>query len=271
MSKNVSGNRSNSAAMGIVSDADIMAQARLAFADRDKSESLAGSAMQRLAYAIIAEQHTLAQGSDRLAPLETLPESPEAMKTTRDKMISVFIAPLPEKPEGKQEKYEAAKTVFTAQVQLLSRALTVAIILATAKVKLDAFDAKTGMFSIPPKLLLAEGETAFGRLASAKSIALDGGPILVSGAEDNIMSLRASVTRLLKVNAPAKPRNTKKSASVGLDKHASEVARILTVDTAPVAFADMSDSLKNSLAAIVKWWDEQQEASRNTANKSAAK
>src|SRR4051812_36848970 len=262
MSKNVSATRSNSAAMGIVSDADIMTQARLAFADKANSESLAGSAVQRLAYAIIAEQHTLAQGSDRLAPLETLPESPESMKATRDKMISVFIAPLPEKPEGTSDKFEAAKAVFTAQVQLLARALTVAIIFATAKVKLDAFNAKSGTFSIPPKLLLAEGETAFGRLASSKTIALDGGPILISGAEDNIMSLRASVTRLVKVNAPAKPRpNGKKGkAAVGLDKHASEVARILTVDTAPVAFADMSDSLKNSLAAIVKWWDEQQES-----------
>jgi hypothetical protein len=274
---------SNSAAMGIVSDADIRKQATMAFADKQQSDTLAGSAVQRLAYAVTAEHFTMNQGKAGLPALEATlatadkAASAAAAKTLFDKLVTYFL-PEPATPEkGSSDKIEDAKATRTAREQLLKRAIQLAAVLAKAKVTLSAFDPATGQFTVPCKLLLMPGETPRGRIAANPTVALDGKPILLTrkatdGSDDDVDDkAQASVTRLTKVNAPTKPRKDKKREDVGLDKHASEVARILTVSTAPVAFRDLSDSLKNSLAAIVKWWDEQQEASRNTPAKTAAK
>lgn len=273
MSKNVRG--SNSIPSGIVDDADIRKQATLAFQDSAKAESLAGSAVQRLAYAVTAEHFTMVQAGKGLPPIEaTLPgadaaASAGALKTIRNAMEEFFITALGDKPEGKSDKFEALKAVYTAQMQLLSRAIQLAAIFAKARVTLDAFNATTGTFMVPSNLLLGKDETAFGKLAQAKTIALDGGPILVVGKEDNAISVRASVTRLVKLNTVRKERVSRTPDAVGLNKYASEVARILNDPTATIEFDKLESDLKNSIAAIVQWWDAQQEAANKGKGKAA--
>lgn len=279
MSKNV--RLSNSATMGIVSDDTIREQARLAFADKVSSDSLAGSAVQRLAYAVMAEHFTMMQGSDKppaltaMLPSHDKAASDKAAKTLFDLMLA-FFSPRPSITEtGSNERIEEAKASQVAREQLLKRALLVAAVLARGGVLLSAFDPKTGTFTIPSKLLLLQGEKPRGRILDNPKVALDGRPILLTrkttdGSNDDVDDkAQASITRLVKVCAPPKPRGTKKGEAVGLNKHASEVARILTSTTATVALHELDNELKNSIAAIVKWWDEQQETSQNTAAKSA--
>lgn len=277
MSKPVRG--SNSAPMGVVSDAVIREQARLAFADKVQSGVLEGSAVQRLAYAVTAEHFTMAQTSDKPPALEAvLPSadkaaSAEATKTLFDIMLAFFSPKPAVKETGSSERIEAAKDSQKAREQLLKRALQVAAILARGRVPLSAFDASTGTFTVPCKLLLLPGEKARGRIAEQPSVALDGRPILFTrkatdGSNDDVDDkAQASVARLVKVCAPPQPRISRTGAPVGLDKMASEVARILTTDTATVALTDMSDALRNSITAIVQWWDTQNQAASDKANK----
>lgn len=267
---------SNSAAMGIVSDEDIRSQAKLAFKDNNQSQALAGSAVQRLAFAVTAEHHAMNQAGKKLGSLASVLNSPETLKAVRDAMSEFFIGDAPDAAEGKSDASETARASRVAQVQLLSRALQLAGILAHSHVGLAEFNRTTGNYTVPTKLLLATGETAFGRLAAAQSIALDGKPILVHGknkkGDDTILTLRASVSRLLQVNAPAKARGTKKGGGDATFKdHLAAVASALMSDKDPVHLGDLGVELKDHLAAIVDWYRLQEVAEANARQADLAK
>jgi hypothetical protein len=273
---------SNSTAMGIFSDAEIREQARLAFSENATSEALAGSAVQRLAFAIRAELNTMAETDKgkKLGSIVSVLTSAESSKAIGDAMVEYFIPALPEQGEGKSDKGETAKASRVAQVQLLRRALVLGAILARAKVSLSEFIKSAGHFSVPSKLLLGDGETAFGRLAAKQSIPLDGKPILFApkGKDESVVTARASVARLVKLHAPGKPRPTKKrggsEGTSALDNLAS-IAATLTNKKSEIHFVNLSDDMKSHLGAIAHWYAtelaSEKSASASDVAKAAAK
>jgi hypothetical protein len=261
---------SNSAAMGIVSDDAIQAQARLAFSERGTSEKLAGSAVQRLCFAIMAEHAVMKAnaGKEGLASLDSIldQETNAAWLAIRTKMMEFFLPAEPALPTDNQDTVSQAKDERRSRERMLERSLKLACILSKGGVKLADFDLKSGNFTIPSKLFLAPKDVFRGRAARTPRMPIDGANFLFTShiddgspdGQEKDSNANASVTRLLAIGAAPKARGTKSRAGKvsGLDALPGIVA-MLTAKDSEYHLASLSADLRNQLGMLAKWYAEQ--------------
>lgn len=205
------------------SHADAMAQAKQAFTDDANREKLAGSGVQRMAFAVMVEcVRGLADGTlpFKLADAFTAGDS---RKNIQARLSAMFAGDKPDtKAIGEAQGGEAATAaskLWSKKNALVSRGVEGAAILATYGVPFTAFDHTKGIWSVFPAMLRPAKATPAGRLATDAAIALDGRPIVWVGQATNGKDLPggaiASYAQMLSVcKAPVIPRAPKQGAGL---------------------------------------------------------
>lgn len=274
---------SNSAAMGIISDDTIRAQARIAFAAIGEIDKLTGSAVQRLCYAIMAEHHTMVanSGKGKIAALDTITGTGEASKSAwlelRKLMVEFFVPASGVTQNDSDDKVAQAKNIRVANERMLDRALKLAGILAKAKVPVASFDLKSGNFTAPVKLFLKPREVVRGRLKGVANIPIDGRNFLLTspttdgGEKDG--NANASVTRLLQVHAAPVSRGSKeRNQPANVLDAIPAIASALSSKDSAIHLVNLTNDMKGHIALISNWYHAElaAEQARDKADKAKA-
>jgi hypothetical protein len=200
-----------------------MALASQAFKDWDSGKRLQGSATQRMAAAIIVHADTVrtGQGSNSVGSLASALTSKDTRAIYMKAMIEKFLPKPSERPTVVTADYTNELDAIAQHRTLLNGSMTFAIGLASRQVPLTNFDVKTGMWNVPPVMLLlkanADAATAI-PLDKDALIPLNGTGRIFQTTKDGKVAFDkyfASVAQFNSVNNPPAPRVTKGTQAEG--------------------------------------------------------
>lgn len=237
----------------------ILKEAQQAFTDNATSQTLSGSATQRLAYAIMCHHAAMVEADAKLATLSRIGASPEASANLRRDVTAYFLGKMPNDDGLSNDQVADNKAQRTAKNALLNRAFKLALTLAERNVTWIAFDTRIGVFSVPSAMLVKKGDIALGRLNTDKTVLLDNRPAAVNtkakNGEDRMLSIRASVSQLIDATTPTK-RTAPQSRESNVEALVKELHGIVTKDSASVP--SLPVAVWNMLTEIAVWADTNQ-------------
>jgi hypothetical protein len=206
---------SNSIAMNVPSDDDIMDEVALAFGENAQAGLLKGTAVQRVAFGILAHRDALVEaGKSDVPRLAATVEGKEARATIRKLMAEHFITE-PKPMENAPSIAKATrKLTVAAQNTLLARGMLLAGLFDRHDIGYAAFNRDLGQFRVKADLFIGEDEQpGFGRFAQT-TVMMDGvGDMIGRKSEDGTFApatIAASADRFILVNAPRKARDASK-------------------------------------------------------------
>lgn len=213
----------------------IKASADKAFADNQTGNALLGSAVQRMAYAVMCEQELMVKSGQSNMGLADCLTVPDTKSTITARMMDAFLGAKPDTSEVDGDKTAAIDAAYAKRRQLLNRGVELGAILSSRSISFGYFNTKLGCFAVWPNMLHPADTTPLGRLATEQVIMLDGRGFaynakLKNGSEKP-RGASASVTQLLSCCKPtAKPR-----AGKNADNSSSKVTSGATFNLRKIA------------------------------------
>lgn len=268
----------------LVAEKTIRSAISVAFSDADKSKKLAGSAVQRLAYAVTAQYAVLVHQDKSVAALSEMHTSATSAKELRGELVEMFLG---DKPDG--EKSHAGATAaqqYGNHSMLLNRAIALAGALAKAGVTLAQWNDTVGNWSVPATCIFPLKVAPLGELGK-KMVLLDGrgygGTTQDKKGNDIFAKVQASVEQFMRVAKPAKVRpgsdgkNDKaftdavKAASVDAMANAMTIEKVVAVlkvlfikdAAANDVITNYTPETRNMLSDIARKYDELKHAADN--------
>ena len=257
----------------------------VAFKETDEANKQLGTAVQRMAAAVMAHHANMVANAGKgveIIRLSKVCHPDEAMgRATLQKAMVAFFIPGRIVTVVKTDADKTAKRdAESKHVKLVRDGLDLASILSLCMVELSAYDKATGLWNVPISLLCTEG---FEVETTAKTLALDGtawvARKLVAGGKPEYESFMASVARLRDMRKP----KTARAPGAGGDQDGKVTIRSKVADLMlslratdkgkPVypSLSSLEDADRNALVTLVKWYETAKAADAANATKPTRK
>jgi hypothetical protein len=256
----------NNPPMDVPNTAALVREAHAAVEQAIASKNIEGSAVQLMAHAIMCAHYAEVHDAGKIAPLASIIGSTQGTSDVRSFMEERLELKLERQTAPSYDAKAERKDTGTARRALLARGLEFACYLAKCNVEFTAYEADKQCFSLPRRLIVADGETALGSLASTDPVLLDRRSYMVQFLADDGKeggrTIQASVARFLQVQKPAKKRaaggtqseaDKNKSTSRDFSDSLKHIVQIVQ-DTSADKFnaADYTDEDVNNLTALTR-------------------
>lgn len=243
--------------------------AGVAFKETDEANKQLGTAVQRMAAAVMAHHANMVANAGKgieIIKLSKVCHPDEAMgRATLQKAMVAFFIPGRIITAVKTDADKAAKRdAESKHVKLVRDGLDLASILALCMVELSAYDKATGLWNVPISLLCSDG---FSVETDAKTLTMDGtawvARKLVAGGKPEYESFMSSVARLRDMRKPKTARapggNGDTDGKVTIrSKIADLLLNLRATDKGKAVYPSLSaleDADRNALVALVKWYE----------------
>lgn len=187
----------------VIDEKLIIAAVDQAVRDQDEGGKKLGSAVQRMAYAVIAEHNRLATDRDNkdLPKLDLVSNSSKSVGAMMRLLTVRFLGEMPKSEQNASPEHLSAERAYGNHKALLRRAILLASLLRRCNLGLAQFNGQVGNWNVPAMRLFPKGVVPLGNLNTAM-VLLDGRTYAGTKGVDTFVKVQASVDQFTKMDKP---------------------------------------------------------------------